>query len=131
MHPEYFRVRFKIENAVSEWPENFAIITAFATTGETWGELQNAEADRELTDVLRKCGGWFHRITGYSPDTGHAEPGWAVSLDFESACEIGLKFKQDAIYYVRNDCLFVTFCDDRREPVPVGLFTERLDPSDL
>lgn len=64
----------------------------------------------------------MRRLTGYSPTTVHAEPGWAVEMPWDEACDLGLRFKQDAIYSVRGDELTVTFCDHRRGLVPVGAF---------
>lgn len=110
----------------ADMPDEFAIITAYATTGETWTDKQNTIADRKLKNTLRTKSEWLPRITGYSPSSGHQEPGWAAAVDFESACNIGKHFKQDAIYFVKNDKLYLSYCDARRALVPVGKFTERL-----
>lgn len=126
MHPEYFRVRFRTEDAVDDWPDSFAIITAFATTGETWTDAQNSEADARLEGILKNKAEWVKRVTGYSPETGHAEPGWAVQLEFDEACSVGLEFKQDAIYFIRAGDLFVSRCDSSRLLNLVGVFFERL-----
>jgi len=67
-------------------------------------------------------------VTGYSPTTMHAEPGWAVQLPFDVACDLGRMFLQDAIYVIDVDQLFVSYCDDRREKVFVGEFLRRLIP---
>lgn len=115
--------------SASEWqgaPEEFAIISAYATTGETWSEKENSVADRKLKNTLRDKSDWHMRITGYSPASGHSEPGWAAALDFQKACDIGKHFKQDAIYFVKNNKLYVSYCDARRALVPVGRFSERL-----
>ena len=80
IHPAYFNVHFR-----GPWPDRiqpyeFAIITAYATTGETWSEERNRAADLELESELRATGSCMRRITGYDPDTGHAEPGWAIPV---------------------------------------------------
>lgn len=75
---------------------------------------------------LAKSGPWLRRLTGYSPSTGHAEPGWAVEVDFVTACDIGHRHHQDAIYYVDGDELYVSYCDARRRRVPVGGFRARV-----
>jgi hypothetical protein len=67
-------------------------------------------------------------LTGYSPVTGHAEPGFAASLPIEAACDLGLKFKQDAIHCVDTGLLNVSYCYQHRRLEPVGAFLERLDP---
>jgi len=115
--------------SVSEWtdaPNQFAIITAYATTGETWPDATNISADKKLHARLGRLSGWTNRITGYSPTSGHREPGWAAAIEFEAACDLGLRFKQDAIYWVNSGRLYVSYCDGRRALVPVGKFSERL-----
>ena len=112
------------------WPRRFVILTAYATTGTSWSEAENEDADRRLEAALRaRVGedGKVRRITGFSPTTGHAEPGWAARLPFEEACDLGARFRQDALYVVRDDGLFVSYCDERRALVPVGSFRERLE----
>jgi hypothetical protein len=126
MSPEYFETHFQPEGSSLDWPLQFAIVTAYNTTGESWSTERNSAADGDLTAELAATGSWRRRITGYSPFTGHAEPGWAVELSLDDACNLGLRYKQDAIYYVTADQLWVTFCDDRRQLVPVGSFAARL-----
>ncbi|WP_373058004.1 DUF3293 domain-containing protein [Gemmatimonas sp.] len=128
MHPAYFETRFRIDHALDSWPVNFAIITAYTTTGECWTESENSLADAELEQVLRGRGVEPSRIAGYSPSTGHEERGWACSLSVHDAFEIGMQFRQDAIYVVVNSMLYVTYCDQRRKLVPVAPFVDRLDP---
>ncbi|MEI2721880.1 MAG: hypothetical protein V9E87_17485 [Gemmatimonadales bacterium] len=77
----YFDVRFRAESPISHWPTEFIIVTGYATTGEVWPEEKNLEADLRLRRELQEMGRWHVRLTGYSPVTGHAEPGWAVLLN--------------------------------------------------
>lgn len=123
----YFLTQFRDQEADCIWPSEFSIITAHATTGQEWGSEENEAADSALSDEFRGDGKWIARITGYSPVTGHAEPGWAAAIGWETACDLGSKYKQDAIYHVKGDELFVSYCDGRRALVPVGMFRERLD----
>jgi hypothetical protein len=126
MDPVYFETQFECAEESTDWPEEFAIIAAYAMTGENWPETKNQAADKQLETELRKKGLLVRRVTGFSPATGHREPGWAAALDVEAACEIGLRFKQDAIYYVAGDTLGVSFCDSRRALVEIGSFRECL-----
>jgi len=134
MHPAYFETCFRIDLldefaprcGPGEWPRQFVIVTAYATTGEVWDAKQNEEADRRLREMLEKQAVWMRRITGYSPATGHAEPGWAAALDWQTGCDLGEVFAQDAIYCVVDDTLYVTHCDRRRALVPIGAFRMRL-----
>ena len=126
MHPEYFETHFDPVGYDGPWPRQFAIVTGCATTGEEWTSEANAKADFELLAELLRRGVWIQRVTGYSPRTGHAEPGWAAYLSFSDACDLGGQFRQDAIYFVRDDQLFVSHCDSRREEILVGSIRERL-----
>ncbi len=126
MHHAYFETHFETPDADPHWPAAFAIITACATTGETWSEEENRAADARLAAALQSRAVWCRRLTGFSPHTTHAEPGWACALSFDAACDLGLEFRQDAIYYVDGDALYVSFCDTRRRLEPVGPFRARL-----
>ena len=103
------------------------IITAYPTTGETWDPSKIEEADQKIEEELKFRKTWIIRIEGYSPETGHAEPGWGTTMPIDEACEIGLRYRQDAIFHVKNDLLSVTYCDERRELVNIGSFEVRLD----
>lgn len=127
LHPAYFNVHFRGPWPDRAHPDEFAIITAYATTGETWTEAQNQAADLKLENILRETGCWMRRLTGYDPTTGYAEPGWAVEMDFEAACDLGLRFRQDAIFWVSGDELWVAKCSADRTPINVGPFLDRLD----
>lgn len=126
MNPVYFETHFRTPAPAPDWPPEFVIVTAHATTGERWTTAENEAADRKLTEELRQLGAWSARITGYSPRTGHAEPGWAVTLSVDAACDLGLRYRQDAIYHVAGDTLSVSLCDGRRKLVAVGSFRERV-----
>ena len=128
MTPAYFDTRFKIGLPLSELPESFAIITAHATTGEVWTAEDNHAANEALRAELERKGKLLGTITGYSPITQHAEPGYAAALEFDEACNIGVWFKQDAIYYVSSSTLFVSYCDHRRSLKPITQFSKRADP---
>jgi Protein of unknown function (DUF3293) len=111
MHEAYAQTHFRVDNLPERWPERFIIITAWATTGQQWSPSANAAADRRLEAVLAGIGAWHWRITGYSPQTGHAEPGWAVELDLEAGLMLGREFVQHALYEVVDDLLRVWLCE--------------------
>ena len=127
MPPFYYQTRFLPDGLPTLPPGAFAIVTACATTGETWTDSENAAANAALRAELERSERLLGILTGYSPVTGHAEPGFAASLPFEEACDFGLKFKQDAIYYVDSGILHVSYCDHRRRLEPVCAFLDRLD----
>ena len=77
LHPACFETHFHHTESWSDVPDEFAIITAFATTGEQWSDTENAAADDTLRHNLEQRDVWLRRLTGYSPTSGHEEPGWA------------------------------------------------------
>ena len=124
MNPIYLETHFKrggendpTFNELESLPSEFAIITAYATTGEHWSDARNNEADKQLKTYLDSQFSCVKRITGYSPSTGHAEPGWLVNCSFAQGCDIGLSFKQDAIYWGETGQLFVSYCGVQRSKV--------------
>jgi type I restriction system adenine methylase HsdM len=126
MSPVYFETHFERLEEWNDWPSEFSIITAYATTGEDWPDAKTEAADRQLEAELRGQGRWVRRLTGYSPATGHRESGWAAELGLKAGCDIGLRYKQDAIYHVSGDTLSVSFCDSRRALVEIGSFRPRV-----
>ena len=130
MNALYFRTHFRTEEPTDDWPGEFAIITACATTGECWPAERTAEAEARLQDELKRRGAWHRRITGFDPEGSHAEAGWATGLSFQEACRLGEQFLQHAIYFVSHDLLSVSECKDgRRQLVPVGRFSLKVEPS--
>ena len=128
MQAGYFAVRFRCETLPANWPRSFAIVSAFATTGEVWPAVHSRTADERLRAELTFLGAWHHRIVGYHPRTGHAEPSWAVDLPLEVARLLGCQFLQDATFWVVGTELNVVQCLADGGPVAVGSFSQRLDP---
>jgi hypothetical protein len=102
VHDAYFHSRFRCPAPGVSWPDRFVILSAQATTGEHWSEAENEAADRQLEMALSDWDCWCCRLVGYSPDSGHAEPGWAADLSVEAGLELGRTFLQDAIYLVEG-----------------------------
>ena len=67
----------------------------------------------------------MRRVTGYDPDTDHAEPGWAIEMGFEAACDLGLRFRQDAIFWVSGNRVCVAKCGPDRQRTEIGPFDDR------
>ena len=128
MHPAYFTTRFRIRDPIEDWPQEFVIISAYATTGETWTDEENERADQELEAALTKLGVWTHPVLGFSTESDHAEPSRAARLSIDEARELGRRFRQLAIFHVRGDQLSVTGCEEGAALVRVGRFRERLHP---
>lgn len=109
-NPLYVATRSNITSQPARWPREFVVITAYAPAGQKWSDAETAAADQKLRVELAALGAWHLRISGYSPDTGHAEPGWAVELPIEEGRKIGRRFRQDAIFVVRADALGYVSC---------------------
>ena len=123
----YYTVRFRLDQPVPAWPAEFVMVTGWATTGERWTEAENLAANARLEAELAISGRWFVPITGYSPQNGHAEPGFAVAMGAEEGTALGRRYLQDAIYVVRGDQLTVRYCGDEREDPVAGRWGELLD----
>lgn len=108
MYPEDFETHFDPARYEGPWPRQFATITGYATTVDNWISEANAKSDHELQTSLMCRGAWHQRVTGFSPRTGHAKPGWAAELSFSEACDLRYQFRQDALYFIRDDQLFVS-----------------------
>ena len=128
INPLYISTFLDLGPDWSEQPEEFAIISGYATTGEKWSAERNQQADERLYQRLLEKGTWVRRVTGYAPDTGHNEPCWATAISFGEACDIGEEFLQDAIYYVEGDHLYVSHCDSRRVKTPISEFSVKIRP---
>ena len=124
-HPSYLAILFRSEEPLGGWPPAFVIISAYATTGETWSAERNREADERMHAELRRRGHAPVRITAYDPVSLHAEPSWAVAMPVDEALALGRDFLQDAIFLVQNDRLTIAQCDSRRT-WEVGAFGERV-----
>ena len=73
INPLYISTFLDLGPDWSEQPEEFAIISGYATTGEKWSAERNQQADERLYQRLLEKGTWVRRVTGYAPDTGHNE----------------------------------------------------------
>ena len=122
---EYFKTYFELEGTLDELPASYSIITAFATTGQKWTDKENQDADSCLKSELEDAGLDNWRITGYSPATGHAEPGWATTLSVNEACELGRRYHQHAVFIVQDGMLSVMLCDGGKQKT-VGEISKRL-----
>lgn len=114
MHSEYFETRFWVSQEDIVHFEVFegcdwVVLSAFATTGQTWTSEQNAAADLALAASLRGVSPRV-RVIGYSPRTKHAEPSWVVPMGLAQGRRLGEAYAQDAIYWICGGELYVVRC---------------------
>jgi hypothetical protein len=130
-HPAYFLTRFYTDKPLREIPTDGVILSACATTGEVWSDQRNQQADADLARMLQGISrGSLIRLIGYSPTDDHAEPSWMIDLDCLSACRLGVDFKQDALYVIERDSLFVVRCSEPSCRAYVAPYKDRLDSLD-
>src|SRR5688572_21055964 len=101
VNPVYLETRFRICEHRYDWPDEFVIVSAYATTGETWTDRESEAADQQLASELASRTDWLARITGYSPSSGHTEPSWAAGMPLGKGRALGLAYRQDAVYHVK------------------------------
>src|SRR5690348_4961826 len=115
MHQEYLNTLFRIPQEPPSWPAEFVIVTAFNPEGASKGAEQNHRFDSELTLHLQQTGLQFWRVNGGSPDFSHVEPGYAVETDLQTGLDIGKKFRQIAIFWIKEGNLILVDCASGRQ----------------
>ncbi len=120
MKPEYCQTIF--QTPCENLPEEFYIITAHNPDGETIDPSGNNQRDQKLSRDLENMGSSKFRITGMSPDRSHSEASWGINCSQDIAINMGRKYRQDAIFRVSGDQLFLIDCRDATE-TKCGQFT--------
>lgn len=103
---------FRGEPLPVDWPADFAIITAYDPEGRATSPEANVAADTMMEAELQAAGFRLHRITGGAADGVHLEPGWGVTVGLPAAVEFGRRYRQLAVFYVREGALTLVDCED-------------------
>lgn len=122
----YDHAHFKMDPPDVDLPVEFGVITACNPMGLTTDASVNDGLDRDLAQALRGQGIRHFRVTGGSRDMSHAEPGYGCVVDREGIVELGRQWNQEAVFWVREDHLFLVFCDRPEHEEPLGSFRERV-----
>ncbi len=101
----YYETRFTLEGPPDPLPACFAIITAHNPMDRGWSPRMNAAADHRLRRLLERRLLPHFRATGHAPDHSHAEPGWAITTDLDTALAIARRFHQRALWWIEDDQL--------------------------
>lgn len=113
-----------------DWSADFAVITAYNPDGRPPGADEaesarlNEAAHHALGEALRSLGRTC-LVTGCSPDLSHREPGWAANITLLDALRIGLRCRQDAIFWVSEGRLYLVSCAPDSTPELLGLWKVR------
>lgn len=120
----YFSTLFEIPVKPRNYPSQFAIITAYNPLNRQLSLKENIANNKILEKELRDKYKWIYQINGFDKDTDHKENGFMFDVEsFDQACDLGEKYSQDAIYFVKDDMLFVSKCNKKnRQLTKVGQF---------
>jgi hypothetical protein len=103
---------FRFDPLPTDWPKEFAIITAYDPDGLETSPALNIAADAALEAELRSAGYRLHRIIGGSADGIHLEPGWGVPIGLPGAVEFGRRYRQVAVFCVQGGAVSLVNCAD-------------------
>lgn len=101
----YYETRFTLVGAPAELPDRFAIVTAHNPMDRRWSPRMNATADHRLRRLLQRKLLPHFRAIGHAPDHSHAEAGWGIETDLETALALARRFRQRALWWVDFDAL--------------------------
>ena len=108
-----------------DYPTDFAIITAYPTTGESWSSEKLAAQVQAFEAELRALGYRMHAVTGTSGDLSHQEPGWAVVLPPASALALAIAYHQWAYFSVSAQQLTLIPALAEWDALPLGDWPSR------
>lgn len=127
MKSEFLNTYFRIPEKPLHLPKEFVIITAFNPRGVVHKSVENNEFDAALAAYLQEHALPHWRVIGGSHDFVHAEPGYGVETDLNQGIELGVLFRQEAVFYVRGDNLFLVDCSTHQQTF-LGGFRPRIIP---
>ncbi|MCE2594444.1 DUF3293 domain-containing protein [Motilimonas cestriensis] len=104
---------------------NFVIVTAYNSKGIVQSRYANHVAHRELLRYLRIHRKVFSCLSGMSVDGAHVELSVAVACSVKEGKAIALKFKQNAMYWVNDDQLYLQSVLMDRGQIHLGAFSLR------
>jgi hypothetical protein len=124
LDPGYSQTVFIATQPVNGWPESWGIITAYNPPGVARSLAENEAANAQLQSTLAE---WTHfPVTGASPDLSHREPGYGVEAPLMRLLELGRRFDQAAIFWVKRGVVFLYPCQPTSPPVRIGKWHDRL-----
>jgi hypothetical protein len=103
MNEKYFDTVFLDATPTDQFPETFAIVTAFNPMDQILSHDENLKRNQQLLDILTSNGHYGGTIIGSAQDLSHQEPSLLASTSRSEALEIGIRFGQRAIFWVSGD----------------------------
>ena len=116
MNAEYLNTYFKIPgHRAEDLPAEFAIVTAFNPEGKGQSIETNLALDSDLAAQIQKRSLQSWRVIGGSRDFAHTEPGYAIKVDLAVGIEIGVQFRQEAIFWIEGGNLHLVDCASHQQ----------------
>ena len=125
MNDSYKDTVFHGPEPTEGWPKTFAIVTACNPDGKTAEDTENESATRELSGALVQLALPHRSMTGGSPDGKHQEPGYLVECDLSTALELGVRFQQEAIFWIEDGQVSTVACSGDLTKQPVDTWAAR------
>lgn len=96
----------------------FWVVTAYNPDGISADPGDNLLADSLLHAEIGKSKLNAFRIIGMSRDESHAEPGWGIECDEQTALDLGRRCRQEAVFHFSERGIDLVDCKDgKRQPL--------------
>ncbi|HAW94345.1 MULTISPECIES: DUF3293 domain-containing protein [unclassified Arsukibacterium] len=105
---------------------DFAIISAQNPAGELKNPHVNLCLDKQFEAILHQARLPFRAVVGASADLKFQEKSWIVFCDKLQALQLARKVRQNAIYWVTNNKLFLVPVLYQETEEYLGLFESRV-----
>jgi len=125
INPHYFDVIFKEIKVSYQYPQTFAIITAWNPKDVILPEQENQKRNRCLQKSIKKTMVLGTKIIGASADLQHQELSLIIEGALQDLINLAQKFKQNAIFWVQGDSLELISCNSLKH-FKLGSFRERI-----
>ena len=127
LNPAYSQARFRADLAPQGITQSFCIVTAYCPFDEQVTDEENKTFNQTLKTELENAGLVHVPVTGYSPDSDHAEPGYGIICDRSIAIKLGQQFRQNAIFSVYENTVYLINCIPPHKDIPCGKWSDLLD----
>lgn len=125
INPHYFDVIFKEIKVSYQYPQTFAIITAWNPKDVILPEQENQKRNRCLQKTIKKTMVLGTKIIGASADLQHQELSLIIEGALQDLINLAQKFEQNAIFWVQGDSLELISCNSLKH-FKLGSFRERI-----
>lgn len=125
INPHYFDVIFKEIKVSYQYPQTFAIITAWNPKDVILPEQENQKRNRCLQKTIKKTMVLGTKIIGASADLQHQELSLIIEGALQDLINLAQKFEQNAIFWVQGDSLELIACNSLKH-FKLGSFRERI-----